>query len=149
MISKVHTQVGKRLLILQLGVVIRTTVISAMAAGVEPRRNNAVAGPVRAHVLAVIDGDTLAVSARIWIGQTIETRVRLAGVNTPELRGDCDQKRELAAADRDFVTVRVGGGDVILWYVRYDKFGGRVLARVETGAGLGRACDGGKRKPWC
>ena len=38
--------------------------------------------------------------------------------------------------------------------------GGRVLARVETGAGadlgplligagLGRAYDGGKRKPWC
>ncbi len=44
---------------------------------------------------------------------------------------------------------RVGGGDVILWDVRYDKFGGRVLARVETGAGLGRAYDGGKRKPWC
>ena len=100
------------------------------------------------------------VSARIWIGQTIETRVRLAGVDTPELRGDCDQERELAAAARDFVTARVGGGDVILWDVRYDKFGGRVLARVETGAGadlgslmigagLGRAYDGGKRKPWC
>ena len=68
--------------------------------------------------------------------------------------------RELAAAARDFVTARVGGGDVILWDVRYDKFGGRVLARVETGAGadlgslmigagLGRAYDGGKRKPWC
>ncbi|MFP6745735.1 MAG: thermonuclease family protein [Alphaproteobacteria bacterium] len=131
-----------------------------MAAGVEPRRNNTVASPVRAHVLAVIDGDTLAVSARIWIGQTIETRVRLAGVDTPELRGDCDQEHELVAAARDFVTAWVGGGDVILWDVRYDNFGGRVLARVKTGAGadlgslligagFGRAYDGGKRKPWC
>ena len=110
MVSKVHTQVGNWLLTLGLVVVILTTAISAMAAGVEPRRNNTVASPVRAHVLAVIDGDTLAVSVRIWIGQTIETRVRLAGVDTPELRGDCDQERELAAADRDFVTVRVGGG---------------------------------------
>ena len=86
--------------------------------------------------------------------------MRLAGVDTPELRGDCDEERELAAAARDFVVTSIAGGNVILWDVRHDKFGGRVLARVETGAGadlgalligagLGRAYDGGKRKPWC
>lgn len=73
-----------------------------------------------ARVLAVIDGDTLAVRARIWIGQTIETRVRLAGVDTPELRGDCDGERELAVAARNFVMARVAGGDVVLWDVRND-----------------------------
>ena len=63
------------------------------------------------------------------------------------------------AAARDFVADAVGGG-VTLWDIRYDKFGGRVLARVETAggadlaelliaAGLGRAYDGGAREPWC
>ena len=57
----------------------------------------------------------------------------------------------------------MGGGaaaGVTLWDIRYDKFGGRVLARVETAsgadlaelliaAGLGLAYDGGAREPWC
>jgi micrococcal nuclease len=60
-------------------VVILTIPLYSLAAGSEHRRDNAVAGPVTARVLAVIDGDTLAVSARIWIGQTIETRVRPPG----------------------------------------------------------------------
>ena len=117
-------------------VVILTIPLYSRAAGSEHRRDNAVAGPVTARVLAVIDGDTLAVSARIWIGQTIETRVRPPGVDTPELRGDCDGERELAAATRDFVMARIAGGDVVLWDVRNDKFGGR-------------AYDGGARQPWC
>jgi endonuclease YncB( thermonuclease family) len=131
-----------------------------MAASQEVRRDNMVAGPVVAQVLAVIDGDTLVIAARIWIGQTIETRVRLVGVDTPELRGACDGERDRAAAARDFVAAAVAGGDVVLWNIRYDKYGGRVLARVETpagadlgrlliDAGLGRAYDGGARTPWC
>ena len=59
------------------------------------------AGPVPATVIEVIDGDTIAVQARIWLGQAIKTRVRLAGVDTPELRGDCPAERELAARARD------------------------------------------------
>ncbi len=43
-------------------------------------------GPVTATVQEVIDGDTVAVRARIWLGQAIENRVRLAGIDTPELR---------------------------------------------------------------
>ena len=133
---------------------------------------DSVAGPVSAEVRAVIDGDTIAVRARIWIGQNVDTRVRLAGVDTPELRGACAAERDLAIAARDFVVDAIGdgrvdgsanggaGGGVTLWDVRYDKFGGRVLARVETAggadlaalliaAGLGRAYDGGAREPWC
>ncbi len=117
-------------------VVITVITLNILATGAELRRDSVVTGPVAARVLAVIDGDTLAVSARIWIGQTIETRVCLAGVDTPELRGDCDRERELAAAARDFVMARVAGGDVVLWGVRNDKFGGR-------------AYDGGARLPWC
>ncbi|MCH7554742.1 MAG: thermonuclease family protein [Proteobacteria bacterium] len=124
------------------------------------RRNDSIPGPVSALVLRVIDGDTIAVRARIWIGQSVETRVRIVGVDTPELRGKCALEIELAAAAREFVVEALGDQPVTLRDVRYDKFGGRVLARVESStgkdiarlliaAGLGRPYDGGKRAPWC
>ncbi len=124
------------------------------------RDGGAVAGPVTARVLAVIDGDTILVRARIWIGQEVETRVRLDGVDAPELRGRCAYERRLASAARAFVATAVGGGTVRLSDIRYDKYGGRVLARVTTAAGddlgallvaagLARAYHGGRRGRWC
>ncbi len=119
-----------------------------------------VPGPVPARVVAVIDGDTITVRARIWLGQDVETRVRLAGVDAPELRGACPRERALAVAARDLLVAAVGGAEVTLTEIRYDKFGGRVLAHVESAAGeslskllvaagLGRVYDGGKRDSWC
>ncbi len=134
--------------------------VTVAASGDNPRHADAVSGPVSAWVLRVIDGDTIAVRARIWIGQSVETRVRIAGVDTPELRGDCALEIELATAARDLVAETIGNAPVTLRNVRYDKFGGRVLARVESDsgediatllitAGLGRPYDGGKRAAWC
>ena len=132
-----------------------------MAAGADkPRHADEVSGPISAWVLRVIDGDTIAVRARIWVGQSVETRVRIAGVDTPELRGHCALEIELATAARDLVADALGDQPAILRDVRHDKFGGRVLARVESNtgediatlliaAGLGRPYDGGKRTPWC
>lgn len=60
-------------------------------------------GPIQAEVVRVIDGDTLLVRARIWPGQTVETKVRLDGVNTPEKRGKCVQEKELAAEATAFM----------------------------------------------
>jgi endonuclease YncB( thermonuclease family) len=40
-------------------------------------------GPVPARVMAVLDGDTLLVQARLWLDQTLEVRVRLGGIDTP------------------------------------------------------------------
>ena len=134
---------------------------AALAADADRRpRDDVVSGPVPASVLGVIDGDTIAVRARIWLGQSVETRVRIAGVDAPELRGACQRERALAAAARDLVVGTIEGAAVTLWDIRYDKFGGRVLARVVVAAGddiaalliaagLGRAYDGGKRAPWC
>ncbi len=134
--------------------------VTVAASADNPRHSEEVSGPVSAWVLRVIDGDTIAVRARIWIGQSVETRVRIAGVDTPELRGDCAREIELAAAARDLVAETVGDAPVTLRDVRYDKYGGRVLARVVSDrgedmatllitAGLGRPYDGGKRAPWC
>ncbi|MEO2038390.1 MAG: thermonuclease family protein, partial [Martelella sp.] len=47
------------------------------------------AGPVSAEVVRVVDGDTIAVEARPWPGQIIETLVRVRGVDTREVRAAC------------------------------------------------------------
>ncbi len=123
-------------------------------------RADVLPGPVPARVIEVVDGDTIAVRARIWIGQDVETRVRLSGVDTPEFNGRCGRERELAAHARAFVVEAIGGGAVKLSDVRYGKYAGRVVADVETAAGedlgalliaagLGRPYDGGARASWC
>jgi len=117
-------------------------------------------GPVAADVVRVVDGDTLAVRARIWLDQAVETLVRIEGVDTPELRASCAFERALAEQARDALTRMVEGGVVSLVDVRHDKFGGRVRAvvldaegrNVAEGliaAGVARAYAGGHREPWC
>ena len=119
-------------------------------------------GPVPAAVIEVIDGDTVRVRARVWLGQDVETAVRIAGIDTPELRGaDCDAERRLAEAARDRLAALLDGGAVHLWDIEHGTFAGRVVARVETadgrdvGAplladGLARPYDGRSRRPaWC
>ncbi|MDH3910811.1 MAG: hypothetical protein OEU09_05900, partial [Rhodospirillales bacterium] len=65
------------------------------------------AGPVPAVVTAVVDGDTLEVRARIWLGQELTTRVRLAGIDAPEAKSDCPRERALAARARAFLSARL------------------------------------------
>lgn len=124
-----------------------------------------ITGPVPAVVEEVVDGDTLKVRAHIWLGQDVEIFVRLAGVDTPEPRGACEQERKLARTARDFVVSRLASGGaeeagVRLHDVRYGKFARRVVARVETAsgldlgaallaAGLARPYDGARRQAWC
>lgn len=117
-------------------------------------------GPVPATVLEVIDGDTVKLRAHIWLGQEVETAVRLDGVNAPELRGDCAAERRLAAAARDYLAGLLGDGRVSLRDIAQDKYGGRVVAKIAVmggrdvgdallAAGLARPYDGGARGSWC
>ncbi|MFQ6017634.1 MAG: thermonuclease family protein, partial [Kiloniellaceae bacterium] len=122
-------------------------------------------GPVPALVVSVLDGDTIEVRARIWLGQDIRTRVRLSDIDAPELRGECERERELAEKARAFLAARLGPkgegpAEVRLLDIRYGKYAGRILARVETpggedlgrtlvAAGLARPYDGRSRAPWC
>ena len=118
-----------------------------------------------ARVVEVIDGDTLGVRVRIWLDQDVATRVRLDGIDAPELRGRCEQERALARRAADFVAGKVmseaGAGTLVrLHEVRYGKYARRVVARVEMedgedlaqallDAGLARPYDGGRRASWC
>ena len=118
-------------------------------------------GPVDAVVLKVIDGDTVRVSARIWLNQTVETLVRLKGVDTPELKGACPREKELAAKARAVVMQSLPEGEAVqLLDVEPDKYGGRVVARLQTpdgqdlsavliASGLAYAYQGGRKTPWC
>lgn len=143
------------------------TLVWLLAAPASPlRAGEPLAGPVPAVVTAVVDGDTLEVRARIWLGQELTTRVRLAGIDAPETRSDCPRERALAVRARAFLNARLrpagarGPAAVRLHDIRNGKYAGRVLARVESAAGLdlgrallaaglARAYDGGRRAPWC
>ncbi len=144
-------------LALGLGFLLIVGVAAALGAA---RGADGVPGPVSARVINVIDGDTILVRARIWIGQEVKTRVRLDGVDAPELRGACAHERGLAIDARNFVVAALAGGSVRLRDIRRGKYGGRVLARVATpegedlgallvAAGLARAYHGGRRGGWC
>lgn len=124
------------------------------------RGGDVLAGPVPAQVLRVVDGDTVVVRARIWLRQDVETAVRLAGVNAPELHGRCEEERRRAVLARDFLERHVLGTPVQLRDVRLDKYGGRVVARLvlhggwDAGEqliaqGLARPYAGGTRAGWC
>jgi len=92
-------------------------------------------GPVPAHVLRVIDGDTLEVRAHVWLGQDIITRVRLAGIDTPELNGRCALEKKQARQARAALQHIIKSGQVTLRNIRYGKFAGRILADLETDDG--------------
>jgi len=123
------------------------------------------AGPVPAEVVAVIDGGTLEVRAHIWLGRELDIRVRLAGIEVPELKGKCAQERSLATQARAYLRARLApredrAAQVWLRNIRHGKYAGRVLARVQTAdgedlsrglmaAGLARPYTGGTRAAWC
>jgi micrococcal nuclease len=120
---------------------------------------NGLDGPIPAQVVRVVDGDTLQVEARIWLGQSVDVRVRIDGIDTPELHGACDAERQAALAARAFLEKRLSDAAIQLRDVTYDKYGGRVLARVIDkdgdvaaaliATGLARPYNGGQRQPWC
>lgn len=118
------------------------------------------AGPLAAAVEEVVDGDTLAVRVRIWLGQELVVLVRLRGIDAPERRGDCPAERALAEEARARLARLVGAGPVTLTAIEADKYAGRVVADVAAAsggspaaalmaAGLARPYDGGRRRPWC
>jgi len=114
-----------------------------------------------AQVVRVVDGDTVAVHVYPWPGMIVETRIRLLGIDTPELRGRCDdEKAKARAAKQTTAGLLPPGATIKLRRVKRDKFAGRhdaeiilsdgrSLGDVLITAGLARAYDGGKRAGWC
>jgi endonuclease YncB( thermonuclease family) len=127
---------------------------------VVPARAEVLSGPVAADVIRVIDGDTLALRARIWIGIDIVVNARIRGIDAPELRGRCDAEKVKAVEARARLEALADGRTVRLRRIENDKYAGRVLADIVTDegtdlaaamleSGLARPYDGSTRAPWC
>lgn len=143
--------------------VLYTCVLSfvlAQAVSVGARADEAaLPGPVPAELVSVVDGDTIAVRARIWPGHVVETRVRLDGVDTPEIRRPaCEAEREAGREAAAFTEAFVeGAGALELRDIRLGSFAGRVVARVAADKAdlsralmeAGLAVAYGEDGPWC
>ena len=125
-----------------------------------PATAETLVGPVPAVVERVIDGDTLAVRARVWLGQDVHVLVRIRGIDTPEIRGRCVEEQRLARVAARQVAEAVSEGPVTLSHIEGGKYHGRVLADVELSdgrdlaatmlrAGNARPYEGSARRPWC
>lgn len=114
---------------------------------------------MRADVVRIIDGDTFGAAARIRLGEAVDIHVRIEGIDAPELHTRCGAERRRALAAKDYLENRIGGGEVELSGVRYDKYGGRVRATVRDARGnvgeamivkgYARPYHGGRRGSWC
>ena len=113
-----------------------------------------------AEVLRVLDGDTFEARIHIWPGMDITTKVRLRGIDAPELKARCGEERVKAEAAREALIHILAEGAVGISRVGLDKYGGRVLADASTratpdisaallNAGLARSYSGGRRQSWC
>jgi endonuclease YncB( thermonuclease family) len=131
-----------------------------LAAPSEPPIRTLTKGAYAAEVLRVLDGDTFAARVRLWPGLDITTKVRLRGIDAPEMKARCREERNLAEAARDALKAILVEGELTVLRVDLDKYGGRVVADAATtrtpdvsqalvAQGLARAYAGGRRQGWC
>lgn len=118
-------------------------------------------GTAQVHTLiAVIDGDTFRADIVGWSPIVAENiRVRVRGVDSPEIRGKCKQEKMLARKARSFIARLLWTAQSIeLRAVERGKyfrliadvvFDGRDLATALIESGHGRPAPEGKRHNWC
>ncbi|WP_456751402.1 MULTISPECIES: thermonuclease family protein [unclassified Bradyrhizobium] len=111
-------------------------------------------------VIRTIDGDTFEARVHLTPGPDLYTRVRLRGIDAPELKASCARELQMAQAATVALRDLLGQGDVAIYNVGPDKYQGRVVADVATkktdnvsaamlAAGHARAYNGGHRFGWC
>ena len=76
----------------------------------------------------VYDGDSITVAFDTF-GTVQRHKVRVVGVDTPEIRGGTPETKAAAVSARDFVRSLVHGKICMLHCEKFDKYG-RLLARV-------------------
>lgn len=100
-------------------------------------------GPYQADVLNVYDGDTITALVHMWPDISIEVGIRLADIDTPEIRGRCKAEEEAAIQARNFVVNMVENSNNRIWVrnIETGKYAGRVIGNVltETGEDIGES----------
>lgn len=129
------------------------------------------AGPYRADVYYITDGDTFFARVNLWPGLNTDVSIRINGIDTPETWGPKCEKEEIAGKvatnflmemfDSPYRGAVLGKpmATVELRNVKLGKFAGRVLADVYHNgkdvalaileSGHARPYLGGKREGWC
>ena len=83
------------------------------------------------QVTGVIDGDTLRaemVGAQIPLNRV---SIRISGIDTPEMKGQCDSEKEKARAAKSFLSRKLSSARAVTFgTLDWDKYGGRILADV-------------------
>ena len=135
----------------------------SLAPSAAPRPDETAGSTRMAHaveVLRVLDGDTFEARVHLWPGLYTTTRVRLRGIDAPELKAHCAEERAKAEVSRAVLRTILDQGEVGIARVTLDKYGGRVVADASTAAtpdvaaamrqaGQARAYAGGRRATWC
>jgi endonuclease YncB( thermonuclease family) len=113
-----------------------------------------------ADLVRVLDGDTFEARIHVWPGHDVTTRVRLRGIDAPEMQAQCPQERTKAEAARSALAGLLAQGQIRVLHIGPDKYNGRIVADAATArtsdvsaallrSGHARAYDGGRRAGWC
>lgn len=106
------------------------------------------------------DGDTCYIIYDSLPESLQKMSVRILGIDTPEIKGDCAEEKELALKGREFANLAFTSANKIEFKdLKWDKYGGRILSNVYLDGilysdsiiaeGLARSYDGGKKLSWC
>lgn len=112
------------------------------------------------ELIRTIDGDTFEARVLLRPGLEPSTRIRLRGIDAPELKASCPEELQMAETATDALRKLLGEGGVTIFNIGPDKYSGRVVAEVATkrtanvstamlAAGLVRSYGGGHRNSWC
>lgn len=111
-------------------------------------------------VLRTIDGDTFEARIHLRPDLIVVTRVRLRGIDAPELKAACAGEFRMARAALSALRKLLADGEVAIFNIGPDKYSGRIVADAATratpnvseallAAGHARRYGGGHRDGWC
>ncbi|MCG2669487.1 thermonuclease family protein [Bradyrhizobium sp. GCM10023182] len=114
---------------------------------------------LQVDVVRTIDGDTFLARVRQRDGRDLVARIRLRGIEAPEMKASCQDELNKAEAATDALRNLLGQGGVTIYNLGSEKYG-RVLADVGTrrtanvsaamlAGGYARSYNGGHRDGWC
>ena len=106
------------------------------------------------------DGDTCYITAKTFPEPLQKMSIRILGIDTPEIKGECKEEKDLALKGRELANELFKSAKTVrLENLDWDKYGGRILADVYLDgelysqklidAGLARPYDGGTKESWC
>lgn len=115
-----------------------------------------------ATVSSVSDGDTIELTDALIPNLSLKWRVRIRGVDTAELKSKCVTEHVSAVRAKTFLSdlLRDNGNKILLSNIAHDKYGGRLVARVQLldntdvsevilDSNLGYKYTGGTKRSWC